>query len=66
MASLIQFEIVAFPGISAGSTLSLPLKISLQGWRQSELPFQLEHHKDRVVFLLAKEYETQYHALLAD
>jgi hypothetical protein len=34
--------------------------------RQSELPFQLEHHKDRVVFLLAREYETQYHALLAD
>jgi hypothetical protein len=33
--------------------------------RQSALPYQVEHHKDRTVFLLAREHESEYIELLA-
>ena len=33
--------------------------------RKSELPFQLEHHKDGLVFLLAKQHENDYNNLWA-
>ena len=33
--------------------------------RKSDLPFHLEHHKDRLVFLLAKQHESDYNDLLA-
>jgi len=32
---------------------------------KSRLPFQLEHHKDRLVFLLARQHESDYNDLLA-
>ena len=33
--------------------------------RKSRLPFQLEHHEDRLVFLLARQHESDYNDLLA-
>jgi len=33
--------------------------------RESGLPFQLEHHADRDIFLLSKAYERQYIELSA-
>jgi len=33
--------------------------------RESGLPFQLEHHEDRDIFLLSKSHESQYLALSA-
>ena len=37
----------------------------LKELRKSKLPFQLEHHKDRLIFLLAKQHEHDYNDLLA-
>jgi hypothetical protein len=34
--------------------------------RRSDLPFQVEHHKDRTVFLLAREHESDYGALMSE
>jgi hypothetical protein len=33
--------------------------------RKSNLPFRLEHHKDRLVFLLARDHESDYIDLVA-
>jgi len=34
--------------------------------RKSKLPFQIEHHKDQIILLLAKAYEDEYDQLWAD
>ena len=35
----------------------------LRALRRSTLPFQLEHHRDRMVFLLDKQHQDRYHEL---
>ena len=38
----------------------------LQALQSSNLPFQLEHHKEGYVFLLAREHQAAYNALFTD